>query len=114
MKEARGRRVFPAAPERSLMLLKPTGQMPHGGGKRIEVGSDEYKLLRRWIASGLPFGKESDPKVARISVLPEQRIMDRGTKQQLRVVAQYSDGTVEDVTRRAQYQSNAVEIASVS
>src|SRR5437870_13303361 len=33
--EARGRRVFPAAPEQSLLLRKPTGQMPHGGGKKF-------------------------------------------------------------------------------
>ena len=32
-KEARGRRLFPAAPDRSLFLLKASGQVPHGGGK---------------------------------------------------------------------------------
>src|SRR5947207_9539140 len=35
--EARGRRVFPAAPEQSLLLRKPTGQTAHGGGKRLEA-----------------------------------------------------------------------------
>jgi hypothetical protein len=35
-KEARGRRVFPAAPDHSLLLLKATGQVPHGGGKRMQ------------------------------------------------------------------------------
>src|SRR5207245_7855696 len=44
VKEARGRRVFPAAPDYSLLLRKATGQLPHGGGKRMEMGSDEYKL----------------------------------------------------------------------
>src|SRR5436309_11522201 len=39
IREGRGRRVFPAAPENSLLLRKPTGQMPHGGGKKFEVGS---------------------------------------------------------------------------
>ncbi|HEV3438199.1 MAG TPA: S-layer protein, partial [Gemmata sp.] len=43
MKEARGRRVFPAAPEKSLLLTKATGTAAHGGGKKIEVGSEEYK-----------------------------------------------------------------------
>src|SRR5207253_6461722 len=55
VKEARGRRVFPAAPDYSLLLRKATGQLPHGGGKRMEMGSDEYKLVRRWIAAGMPF-----------------------------------------------------------
>ena len=31
LREARGRRIFPAAPERSLLLLKASGQLPHGG-----------------------------------------------------------------------------------
>ena len=50
--EARGRRVFPAAPEHSLLLRKPTAQAPHGGGKRFEVDSPPFRLLRQWIASG--------------------------------------------------------------
>src|SRR5579872_5465479 len=42
VKEARGRRLFPAAPDRSLLLLKATGKIAHGGGKRMEANSDEY------------------------------------------------------------------------
>ena len=63
VKEARGRRVFPAAPDSSLLLLKASGGIAHGGGKRMEVGSDEYRLIRRWIAAGLPYGKPTDPVV---------------------------------------------------
>ncbi len=53
VKEARGRRLFPASPDNSLLLLKATGIMAHAGGKRMDVGSDEHKLVRRWIASGI-------------------------------------------------------------
>ncbi len=45
VKEARGRRVFATAPENSLLLTKATGQVPHGGGRRIEPGSEPYRLL---------------------------------------------------------------------
>ncbi len=113
VKEARGRRLFPAAPDHSLLLLKATGQMAHGGGKRMEVGSDEYKLVRRWIAAGTPLGKPEDPVVTHISVYPPQRTMTRQNKQQLAVYAHYSDGSVEDITRRAQYESNDTEVAVV-
>jgi hypothetical protein len=113
VKEARGRRVFPAAPDNSLLLLKATGVMAHGGGKRLEPGSDEYKLIRRWIASGVPAGSADAPTVARISVYPEQRTLPRNNKQQFAVYAHYTDGSVEDVTRRAQYDSNDTEIAVV-
>jgi hypothetical protein len=61
----------------------------------------------------MPFGEPTDPKVTRISVFPEHRIMTRNNKQQFAVYAHYSDGSVEDVTRRAQYESNEQEIAVV-
>jgi hypothetical protein len=113
VKEARGRRLFLEAPDSSLLLQKASGQIAHGGGKRLEVSSDEYKLIRRWIAAGVPFGKADDPVVATIRVYPEHRIMTRQNKQQFAVYAHYSDGAVEDITRRAQYDSNDKEIADV-
>ncbi|HEY1191834.1 MAG TPA: DUF1549 domain-containing protein [Gemmata sp.] len=114
LKEGRGRRVFPAAPDASLLLTKAVGAVPHGGGKKMEVGSEEYKIVRRWIASGLPFGSKDDPTVTKISVYPETRVIDRNGRQQLAVYAHYSDGSVEDVTRRAQYESNDTDIAGVT
>ncbi len=113
VKEARGRRLFPAAPDKSLLLTKATGLAAHGGGKRMEVGSDEYRLVRRWIAAGMPVGKPTDPVVKNITVVPDHRVLTRNNKQQFAVYAHYSDGSVEDITRRAQYESNDTEIAVV-
>ncbi len=113
VKEGRGRRVFPAAPDNSLLLLKSTATLPHGGGKKMEKDSDEYRMVRRWIAAGMPFGKADDPTVTKISVFPEKRVLARQNKQQLAVYAHYSNGAVEDITRRAQYESNETEIANV-
>src|SRR5699024_2372418 len=48
VKSAEGRRVTPFAPEQSLLLLKPTLTVAHGGGKRLEPGSEGYALLVRW------------------------------------------------------------------
>ena len=53
VKEAQGRRLFPAAPDRSLLLRKAAGLVPHGGGVRLRRDSEGYELLRRWIAQGL-------------------------------------------------------------
>jgi hypothetical protein len=113
VKEARGRRLLPAAPEHSLLLRKATGTMAHAGGKRMEVGSDEHKLVRRWIASGTPLGQPTDPTVTKITVFPEHRILTRNNRQQFAVYAHYSDGAVQDVTTRAQYESNEGEVAVV-
>ncbi len=114
VKEDRGRRVFPAAPDQSLFLLKATAKMPHGGGKKMEAGSHEYQVVRRWIEAGMPFGKETDPTVARIEIYPEGRVLARGAKQQIVVTAVYTDGRREDATRWAQYVSNDTDVAAVA
>jgi len=113
VKEARGRRLQLASPEHSVLLEKAAGTVAHGGGKKMEKDSDEYKLVRRWVAAGAPFGQKSDPTVTRISIYPEHRVMVRHNKQQFAVYAHYSNGMIEDITRRAQYESNDQEIANV-
>jgi hypothetical protein len=113
-KESRGRRVFPAAPERSLLLRKASGGAPHGGGVRITPDRPEYETLRRWIAEGLPLGSDADPKVVKIELTPHERQLGLGQSQQLRVVAELSDGLKVDVTRLARFQSNHDALASVT
>jgi hypothetical protein len=114
VKEARGRRLSPAAPEASLLLLKAAAIMPHGGGKRIDPASDDYKLIARWIRQGMPYGKTNDPVVSRIEVFPKQRTLPLKAEQQLVVLAHYTDGAVEDVTRSALYEPNDKDMAKVN
>lgn len=113
VKESRGRRINPSAPEQSSFLLKATGTIGHGGGRKIDPDSDEYKLLRRWIGMGAPWGSDSAPQLTSIEVLPSERVLNRASRQQLRVVARFSDGSQRDITRRAQYESNQGDIATV-
>src|SRR6184192_3090527 len=47
-----GRRIDRHRPEVSLILQKPTGQVPHEGGVRFGIGSPEYDILQRWIVAG--------------------------------------------------------------
>jgi hypothetical protein len=111
--EARGRRVFPAAPERSLLLTKPTAQVPHGGGRRIKLDSEAYQTLRRWIVQGMPVGDESAPKLQSLALIPTERVLGRHAKQQVKVQARYTNGSMRDVTRHAQFQSNETAVAAV-
>ena len=99
VKEGRGRRVFPAAPEQSLLLTKPTGQVPHGGGRRFDRDSEAYRVIRRWIAQGHPVGRcaSADARAARGRSRPDAS--STGARQQLAVLADYTDGSVRDVTR---------------
>ena len=112
VKEARGRRLFPASPENSLLLTKGVASVPHGGGKRLSIDSDDYRLLLRWISQGMPEGSASDPKLAGLQVLPAKRRMALDGEQQLAVRAVYTDGSVQDVTRSALFEPNDKAVAS--
>ena len=113
VKESRGRRLFPAAPEHSLLLRKGAGDLPHGGGARFEHDSWDYKAIVRWMEQGMPYGSPDDPILQKISVFPDSRIVDPGGKQQLAVTAYYSDGSVRDITGIATYESNQKEMGEV-
>jgi len=114
VKEARGRRVFPAAPDQSLLLTKAINLTPHGGGKKLDAKSEEYAILKKWISIGMPWGKDTDPKIVSIEVQPSQQLMKLKTNQQLKVLAKYSDGYVRDVTRSALYEPNDKSMAETT
>ncbi|HEY1065208.1 MAG TPA: DUF1549 domain-containing protein, partial [Pirellulales bacterium] len=114
VKEGRGRRLFPAAPDQSLLLTKAINAVAHGGGKRLEKDSHEYRVLRRWISQGMPAGAPDAPRVASIEVFPREKTMNRAGDQQIGVVAHYTDGSVEDVTRMTQFDPNDTEMAESS
>lgn len=112
-REARGRRIFPAAPEASLLLRKASGQIPHGGGRRLPADDPNYDLLRRWVAAGCPRTPADAPKLERITVEPAERVLAFGAEQQLAVTAHYADGSAEDITHLATFQSNESVFAAV-
>jgi hypothetical protein len=111
--ESRGRRVFPAAPEESLLLRKMSGRMAHGGGARVPAGSRDYETVRAWVAAGTPFGAAGAPHVVSVRVDPRERVLAPRGRQQLRVVARWSDGREADVTGHAKFQSNNEGLAAV-
>jgi len=110
---AMGRRIVPSDPGRSLMLLKPSGALPHKGGKRFEVDSLDYRVLAEWIAAGAPGPKPDDVRIVRIEVLPSHVILQPGATQQLSVRAHFNDGHAEDVTRWAKYTSANETVSQV-
>src|SRR5712692_9706712 len=110
-----GRRFNRADPARSLMLLKPTAEVPHGGGLRFDTDSQYYQTILEWISEGVPFGDASAAKVRQREVIPSEIMMRKpGLAQELGVVAHFADGTVRDVTREASYTSNTPSIADVN
>ena len=112
-RDARGRRVFPAAPDYSLLLLKPAAKVSHAGGRRIEDDSPEYALLRRWVDSGMPWGVDDGRRLTGLEIVPAEQRLQPGQEAQIKATAIYSDASRRDVTRLVRFRSNDPSIATV-
>ncbi|MEI8020680.1 MAG: DUF1549 domain-containing protein [Schlesneria sp.] len=115
-----GRRSNSNDPDQSLLLLKPSMQMAHEGGKRFSVDSYEYRLLRDWISSGMPDDRQDARKLVRLRVTPDEVFLTEEAasrssrwRQQMTATAEFSDGSSRDVTSLAVYEVSQ-PIADVS
>lgn len=112
--DARGRRIFPASPAESLLLLKATDTVPHEGGERFAKDSTAYHTIEQWIRSGMAFHAEGEPTLQHLVLEPATHLYKKGDGQQLRATAHYSDGSTRDVTSLAGFTSSDKEIARVT
>lgn len=102
-------------PEQSLILLKPTAQVEHKGKERIKKGSWEYNLLLKWIRDGAKNDADQTGELQSLDVSPKElQFAKPGDMAQLRVLARWRDGTVEDVSQLTRFKSNDETVASVS
>lgn len=113
VRDSRGRRVFPASPENSLLLRKGAALTPHGGGQKLQPDSPWYRLVHRWIQEGMPSADATDDKLQQVRVEPTEFTLPARGQIQLRAIAVYSSGLELDVTHASDYQSNADTIAGV-
>ncbi|HTU16435.1 MAG TPA: DUF1553 domain-containing protein [Gemmataceae bacterium] len=113
-RQALGRRIDRSEPARSLVLLKPTQAISHGGGQKIEPGSTDYHVLADWIAAGAPGPRAEEPRIQRLEVLPASAVLKPKDTLQIVVRAWYSDGHSEDVTRWAKLNSSEDLVATVN
>ena len=111
--EGRGRRLFPAAPDQSLLLRKVSGRTPHRGGILLPTESSGYQLLRRWIVEGTQRG-DTSLELSSLELQPGHDKIDSGGTRQLKAIAHYENGTTRDVTKLALFESNDVGMASVT
>ncbi|MBC8164818.1 MAG: DUF1553 domain-containing protein [Bryobacteraceae bacterium] len=117
VEDASGRRIDAANPEKSLLLLKPTFAVPHGGGQLLtkEPHAGDYRTILEWIRAKTPNGSTGGPRLARLEVYPGRfRILKKDQTQRIVVVGHYSDGSREDLTRLVRYTSNNESSISVS
>src|SRR5438128_4310589 len=113
-RDALSRRINRVDPERSLLLLKPTAQIEHGGGKRFTKDSWQYRLLRDWIIAGTPWQKGSGEVTALAITPPEYRFQKGGQRGQLTVKARFVGGGEEAITRFCDFRTNDDAVAEVS
>ena len=100
-------------PERSLLLAKASGQVPHGGGRLIMPGSREYELLRSWLAVGAKLDDVGASRIKKLTVTPGEQLLVPGGSYQLKVEAEFVDGSKEDVTGLCAYKSLDPRTATV-
>ena len=103
-------------PQRSLLLLKPTFAVEHGGGQRFREDSSDYQRILNWVRQGAPYGEESEEQsvMERLEVFPQSVVLDREGHHQLLVTAHLSNGRREDITEQVLYVSNNPEIVKVT
>lgn len=98
VRQMNGRRVNLSKPDQSLIFLKPTEYVEHGGGAIFDDESDSAQLVIDWIQQGA--GSESRRNLSSVEITPKKHIAKSiGASVALRAVARYSDGTSRDVTR---------------
>lgn len=115
-KEEFGRRLNLIEPEKSLLLLKPTTQIAHEGGKRLEEGTLEYQILHDWIAEGGNTESQDEPLCVGIDVYPAvPRVFHfPQAEQQFSIHARFDDGSRRDVTGLAVFETSDESVATVS
>jgi hypothetical protein len=101
-------------PDGSLILLKASRTISHKGGRRLEVGSWQYHLLKRWVQAGAPAAKEEDATFVSLEVQPAEIVFRKpGESAQLTAIARWSDGVREDVTALCRFRANDESVAIV-
>jgi len=121
MMEDESGRIDTTDPVESLVIAKPSGADNHEGGKRFDVDSWEYNLLRAWIKNGAVLADEDlvlkrleiTPNEILFPVLAENQKNQQSSQLQVRAVAVWEDGTREDVTPLCRFESNDEQILTV-
>ncbi len=108
-----GRRISPADPARSLLLLKATATVPHKGSERFKTNSPEWQTLVEWIANGAPGPKADDARIVKLEIEPAQVRVKPGDSPKFSVRAHFSDGHAEDVTRHVKWTAVNQSVVTV-
>ncbi len=107
--------IVPGKPEQSLLIaavrhLKDQPQMPPSG----KLAAEKIAALEKWVKMGAPWPDgndaapgDTDQVLVELDYQPKEILFsDSFQTQQLKIIAQWEDGTREDVTCLARFQTN--------
>ncbi|MDA1015773.1 MAG: DUF1549 domain-containing protein [Planctomycetota bacterium] len=131
IREQFGRRTNPARPELSLLLLKPTMEVAHGGGRRLRITDQSFQILETWIAQGCRPDPSDSPTCLEIGVAitdadlaqtlggariakPSVTLRWPQHEQTLQVWGRFSDGSIRVITHLADFSSSHEDVATVN
>jgi len=112
--EISSRRLDLAVPEKSLLVEKATGAVPHTGGKRFDLQSEYGQTLVGWIKAGAKNDPGEVPKCVQVELFPPKAVLEgSGATQRFIARAKYADGTDRDITNLAVFMSNNDNSAAI-
>ncbi len=109
-------RIDLTEPAKSLLLMKPSMTVAHGGGLRLPKDSEDYRTILDWVQKGAPFGQatESEVRTVSLEITPRLVVFSPGSRHRLLVTAHMTNGTLEDFSREVAYQAINPEVAQVA
>lgn len=113
VRDAFGRRVNTTDPDQSLILLKATGVVAHGGGQRVKPGSRQYEMIRNWIADGAKW-EAGTGRIVRLNLSPPSLELSQNHLEKLKVSAEFADGSKQDVTSLTDFKAQDDSVLSVT
>jgi hypothetical protein len=109
------RRFNRSRPTDSLLIMKPTNEVPHEGGFRFGTDHRYYRILLQWIREGNKSDFNQTTRASGIRVYPEHTTLrEPGAWQDMVVIASYPDGSTRDVTRDAEFTASPDYVARVT
>ena len=112
VRDVGGRRVNLARADQSLIVLKPSEELEHGGGMLFDDDSQSAELLRKWVRQGVSL--ESVRSLIRVEVTPTRSIATLDLPVELHATAYYDDGSSRDVTPWTVFQAEDSSAVSIS
>jgi hypothetical protein len=113
-RDAGSRRTNVLQPDASLILLKGSGRVPHGGGVRFRPSDPSYQTLRAWVEAGCSDSKPPR-QLLELETYPAVRTLHpESREQQILALARFDDGTTIDVTRLAVFSTRLDPAVKVS